>query len=171
MTQLTIRDVRPDDLSAVRDINEASVPHVNSVSLAMMRRLHAMAAYFRVATFDGRVVGFLIGLTPEAPYDSPNFRKFRVWFPAFVYIDRVAVTDAARGRGVGRALYEDLQGFARSVAPLVTCEVNLLPHNGTSLAFHRRLGFSQAGTQKTDGGAKTVALLTKDPRLTPPSRS
>ena len=108
-----------------------------------------------------RVVGFLVGLTPEVSYDSPNFLKFREWFTDFVYVDRIAVAESARRMGVARLLYGDVERYARSLASRIACEVNLRPRNAGSLTFHRRLGFAQIGTQKTEGGSKTVALLVK----------
>ena len=161
MAHIRLRPVAESDLAAVLAINEQSVPHVNSVSLDTMRRFASCAGYFRVATVDEAVVGFLIGLTRDTPYDSPNFLTFRRWFPEFVYVDRIAVAQSARVGGVGRALYDDVERFATALAPLLTCEVNLRPPDPDSLAFHRRMGFSQVGTQQTDGGRKTVALLMK----------
>lgn len=46
-------------------------------------------------------------------------------------------------------------------APVLACEVNLDPPNPRSLEFHRRFGFEQVGMQKTEGGKKTVSLMTK----------
>lgn len=161
MAHIRLRPVAEADLAAVLAINEQSVPHVNSVPLDTLRRFASCAGHFRVATVADVVVGFLIGLTRDTPYDSPNFLTFRRWFPEFVYIDRIAVERRARAGGVGRALYGDVERYATAVAPLLTCEVNLRPHNPASLAFHRRMGFSQVGTQQTDGGRTTVALLMK----------
>lgn len=100
--------------------------------------------------------GFLIGMDQSADYHSPNFLWFKARFDSFAYIDRIVIAATAHGRGLGRALYErifaDAQaaGFERIVA-----EVNAVPPNPTSLAFHERLGFAAIGEQVFDGG-KTV---------------
>lgn len=48
----------------------------------------------------------------------------------------------------------------------VTCEVNLVPPNPESLAFHHRLGFRQVGEQSTYGGSVRVALLARSVEAT-----
>lgn len=161
--QFTIRNATPDDLPAVLAMNEAAVPHVNSLSPAGMQDLYGVAAWFRVAARpdDGGLAAFLIGLTPEARYDSPNFLWFRRNYPSFAYIDRIAVADDAKRSGLGTALYHDFETAFRDRAPLLACEVNLRPANPASMAFHRRRGFTQAGSQVIDNGNKEVAMMVK----------
>jgi len=158
-----IREVAPGELDAVLAINEASVPHVNSLGLAELRDLHEQAAYFRVvARCDtGIVSAFLIGLTPEAHYGSPNFLWFRRKYPSFAYIDRVAVAENARRHGLASALYGDFEAYFSDRFPMLACEVNLRPSNPASMKFHLRHGFRQAGSQVIDEGAKEVAMLVK----------
>lgn len=159
----TIRNATPADLPAVLAMNEAAVPHVNSLSADGMQDLYGEAAWFRVAARpdDDRLAAFLIGLTPEARYDSPNFLWFRRNYPNFAYIDRVAVADDAQRSGLGTALYHDFETAFRNRAPLLVCEVNLRPANPASMGFHRRRGFTQAGSQVIDNGSKEVAMMVK----------
>lgn len=154
-----IRDAAGADLVAVHAINEAAVPHVNSISLERFRRFIDEAAYFRVALLGTRLAGYLVAFEPSATYESPNFRWFRRRYPDFIYVDRIAVAAHARRRGVASALYGDLFPFARDRTRLLTCEVNTRPTNAESIAFHERIGFREVGTQVTDGGAKTVSLM------------
>ena len=158
---IEIRDATPDELLAVLELNEASVPHVNSVSAARMQTFLETAAYFRVATVGDVLGGFLVGLTPDADYDSPNFLWFRRTYPSFAYIDRVAVSERVRRGGLGSALYEDFENSFRGRAPVIACEVNLRPPNAASMNFHLRRGFRQVGSQEIDGGHKEVAMLVK----------
>ncbi len=152
------------DLAALHALNEAAVPAVNSVPEATLRELGGMAEAFPVAHGAQGPCGFLVLLAPGADYASPNYRWFARRYADFLYVDRVVVAAAARRHGVGRALYAEAWHRAcRRGAPL-TCEVNLDPPNPGSLAFHRRLGFSQVGVQRTDGGAKTVCLMVRRPR-------
>ena len=160
--RIEIRNVADSDLAAILALNEAAVPHVNSISLETLQRFAIQAAYFRVAWWEDKLAGVLIGLTPEVAYASLNFRWFRERYPNFVYIDRIIVTPDARRHGVARRLYQDIESFATPIAPLLTCEVNLRPRNTPSLEFHRRFGFREVGTQETEGGAKTVSLLVKE---------
>jgi predicted GNAT superfamily acetyltransferase len=102
----------------------------------------------------------LIALDQDAPYASPNFRWFQARYARFVYIDRVIVAPPARGRGVARALYEDLFGAMRAAGQsLAVCEVNVAPANPASDAFHARLGFAELGRASIHGGTKTVRYL------------
>lgn len=159
-----IRDVRTDELQRVLELNEAAVPHVNSIDLARMQRFRGEAAYFRVAVVDERLSAFLIGLTPDADYDSPNFRWFCASYADFAYIDRVAVAAEARRRGLAAALYRDFEATVGVSGSRLACEVNLRPANDASMRFHRRMGFHQVGSQVIDGGDKEVAMLVKELR-------
>lgn len=106
--------------------------------------------------------GFLIALDERAPYANPNFAWFKQRYPAFVYIDRVVVKAAQRGRGVARDLYEDLFAEARrSGRPHIVCEVNADPPNPASDAFHARLGFAEIGTARLADRGKTVRYFCK----------
>ncbi len=155
-----IRDVERGDLETVLALNEAAVPHVNSVPMAQMEKFRREAAYFRVALVDGGVAAYLVGLTPDADYGSLNFRWFKARYADFAYVDRVAVAEEARRLGLGSALYEDFEQHFTGRAARLACEVNLRPPNEVSMAFHRRHGFVQVGEQPVDG--KTVAMLVKE---------
>jgi uncharacterized protein len=152
-----VRAATVADHPAVHALNQAAVPAMNAVGEAFFADMAARAAAFLVAEREATIVGFLLALPPEVPYESANYRWFSSRYDDFVYIDRVAVAAAERGAGVGRALYDAL-GAAVGERRLC-CEVNLQPPNPGSLAFHVRLGFRVVGEQDTEGGAKRVALL------------
>ena len=160
--EVQLRDALGDDLSRIHFLNETAVPHVNSVATDFLAGFLEEAATFRVAEIDGRIAGFLVGLTPDADYASPNFLWFRERYERFVYVDRVVVAWSERRRGVARRFYEDLETFSRPRAPRITCEVNVRPSNEGSLRFHQQWGFVQVGSQETEGGAKAVALMVKE---------
>lgn len=158
---MQVDDVLVSDLDDVLALNEASVPHVNSLTPRDLQWFHAHAPYFRLIRHDGRVAGFLIGLGPGLDYGSPNYRYFCAKHENFGYIDRVAVAPEARRLGIASRLYEDYAATLRGFAPVLTCEVNLRPPNAGSLTYHERRGFVQVGTQETEGGSKEVALMEK----------
>lgn len=155
-----VRAARDADLAAVHAINETAVPHVNSISRERFREFTREAAYFRVALVDGDVVGYLVAFAPGAGYDSVNFLWFRQRYRDFMYIDRIAVAEQARRHRVASTLYRDFFRFAGRRTRLVTCEVNTRPANTASMNFHEHFGFRPVGTQETDGGDKTVCLMT-----------
>jgi predicted GNAT superfamily acetyltransferase len=160
-TEAVLRDVQPADLPGVLALNDAAVPHVNRITLDDLAGFADTAEYFRVAAMGERVAGFLVALTPDAEYHSPNFLWFRERYPSFVYVDRIVVSADARGGGVGSLLYDDLASHTRPLAPMITCEVNIRPPNDGSLAFHARHGFEPVGEQDTEGGAKRVRLFVR----------
>lgn len=156
---MRIEDALAEDMEAVRLLNEAEVPHVNSVPCEEFRRFLDIADYFKVVRADGCIAGFLLGFLPGRPYESLNYRWFSDRYPSFLYVDRIVVAPDSRGRGVGAMLYRDFAAFADGRAERLTCEVNLRPANEASLGFHRKFGFSEVGRQETEGGSKEVVLL------------
>ena len=155
---MQVKRVTEADLEDILALNEASVPNVNSLSMAELRWFVEHAPYFSVVRIDDVLAGFLIGLGPGLDYASPNYRYFCERHEVFGYIDRVAVAPAARRLGVGSQLYED---FAATLRGFATCEVNIRPSNDGSMAYHERHGFRQVATQETENGLKEVALMEK----------
>ena len=160
---VVLRDATEADMEVVRALNESELPHVSSVTVAEFERYRGEARYFRVAeASDGEFAGFLIGFGPGADYDSVNYLWFAERYERFLYVDRIVVSETARGLGIGRKFYADVADHARDHAPIVTCEVNLQPPNEASHRFHANLGFCEVGRQETDGGKKQVSLLAWD---------
>lgn len=128
-------------------LDDASLLHLVSQSFATLYTPEASA--------------LLITLPHSAEYESPNFRWFQQRYDRFIYIDRVIVSAAARGTGIGRKLYEALFALAREAdQTIITCEVNIDPPNPGSDAFHAAMGFAEAGIVTHPHG-KTVRFLTR----------
>ena len=158
---MQITDVSPKDLDQVLRLNDDSVPHVSRIDAAEMDWFASNAHYFRIVRHEQQLVGFLIGLRPGLPYSSPNYRWFSDNYTDFGYVDRVAVSKAARRMGIASRLYQDFAESLRDQVDVMTCEVNIRPANESSMQYHLRHGFVQVGTQQTEGGKKEVALLEK----------
>ena len=157
---IPIRALREADHGFAWELNQREVPHVSSESLQTFGRLCRISAAAWTAIEADRPIGFLLGLTAGAAYDSPNFLWFRERFAEFLYVDRLAVDAAHRRRGIGTALYACAEASAHELGcKLLCCEVNLRPPNPDSLAFHRWLGFEKRGEQEAKG--KRVAMLVK----------
>ena len=149
-----IRPLTRDDLPGLLALNNAHAVEVNALSAEALAALVAVAAHARV--LDGGL-GFLIALSERTPVQGPNHAWFVARQPAFLYIDRVVVAPRARGRGHARALYHELAAMA-GPRPLC-CEVNLVPPNRASLAFHDRLGFTACGEADDPRNGKRVQYL------------
>lgn len=158
---MQVVDVSISDLEELLALNEASVPHVNSLTLQDMRWFFENAPYFRLIRRDGLLAGFLIGLGPGLDYGSLNYRYFCEKYEVFGYVDRVTVAAESQRLGIASRLYEDYAATLRGFAPVMTCEVNLRPPNEGSLVYHERYGFKRVATQETEGGSKLVALMEK----------
>jgi predicted GNAT superfamily acetyltransferase len=158
---MQLSDITEADLDTVLALNEAAVPHVNSLDLDQLRWFASNAFYFRVARVDKKLAGFLIGLRPGLDYGSENYRWFCDHYGDFGYVDRVAVDASARRFGVASRLYDDFAHRLRDHVDCMTCEVNIRPPNESSMRYHETHGFARVGTQETEGGSKKVALLEK----------
>jgi len=137
-----IRDYQETDRQQVLDLNADCVPEVGEMDLDKLKGFEEWAPFLRVVESDGAVVAFLVGLTEEAPYGSPNFGWFHERYPSFAYVDRVAISEKQRGAGWGPALYREFEAWAEEQdKPVICAEVNTEPPNPRSLRFHDLFGF------------------------------
>jgi len=158
---ISLRDISTADAPAITALNNAAVPNVNELGEEALFALAGLAASARVAVGENGILGMMLAFGPGAAYDSLNYRWFDDRYRDFLYIDRVVVAEAARGRGIGKRLYDDVAAFAAGRAECLACEVNERPPNPGSLRFHEALGFGIVGRQETEGGVKSVALMVK----------
>lgn len=157
-----IEDLHGDEAvrPALLDLNAQNVVETSPLS---PERFDWMIARARVATFVPPDAAFLIAFAHDDAFDGGHFLWFRARLQSFLYVDRIVVAAASRGRGYGRLLYEDLFVRARAAGiDRIVCEVNAVPPNPGSAAFHALLGFQEIGTATLDGGAKTVRYLALD---------
>lgn len=157
-----VRDLRRDELGWALEANQAAMPAVGSLDPPTLEHLYEQSELALAAT-DGdadedSIAGFCLVLGPGADYRSVNYRWFRARFNHFVYLDRVVISPDHRARGLGRALYAEVE--RRATATWFTLEVNLRPRNQASLDFHHRLDFAEVGQQETDYGT-LVSLMAR----------
>lgn len=160
---MLLRDYEPADLGAIHAINEACVPAVGTETPDDLARIAGQSVIALVASVDDEIAGFCLVLAPGADYDSMNYAWFSARYADFVYLDRVAIASPFQRRGIGHAMYAEVERRAPAVWPTAThftLEVNLRPRNDQSLAFHAQLGFEEVGQQETDYGA-LVSLMAK----------
>jgi predicted GNAT superfamily acetyltransferase len=156
---MEIRNIMAADVPALLALNNAEAERVNALTEAGLKSLLASAFAARMTT-DGQA--FLIAFDHATPPQGPNHAWFTARESYFAYIDRIVVSPAARGKGVARALYEDLAAIAKAeMTNLLTCEVNLDPPNPESMAFHEKLGFTACGEAVDRRTGKRVQYLRK----------
>ena len=154
---LTTADLAGSDGEALLALNNA---HAVELSWLEPEKLAHLVAQAFVARRVGVADALLLTFDQAADYDSVNYLWFCERYPAFVYVDRVVVADSARGRGLARALYDDLFAAAKAAGHArIVCEVNSDPPNPASDRFHAALGFVTVGTAAIHGGKKTVTYL------------
>lgn len=156
---MTILPIDDGCEAAILALNNEHAAELSWLDRARWASLVRQAFYARRI---GALDAFLLALDHTAAYDSPNYLWFRERYQRFVYIDRVVVAPAARGRGYARMLYIDLFEHARRAGhEIITTEVNRQPPNPVSDAFHGALGFVEVGGAMIHGGEKTVRYFVR----------
>jgi predicted GNAT superfamily acetyltransferase len=156
---VAIRDAATGDEEFILALNAACTPAVADMSRQDYRDIAGWAHRVLIAEIDGRPGGFLILIRPGSAYPSDNYAWFEDRFDRHLYVDRIAVSESARGAGVGRALYEAAIEIAKQLGERrITAEVNEDPPNPESMAFHTRLGFRFLHSRPSRHG-KVVAML------------
>jgi len=155
-----LRPATDADADAVLALNEVEVHNLAPMDLARFRALRALADRFDVIEVDGGFGGFVVTFPPGTAYDSPNYR----WFGSrldgcFYYLDRVVLDPSVRRRGVGGWVYDRLEEVATAYRRMAL-EVNLVPENVPSLAFHRARGYVEVGRLGDD--THLVSLMEKE---------
>jgi predicted GNAT superfamily acetyltransferase len=154
-----LRPVEDVDLTAVTDLNESHVPKVASADERRIAYLRELADRFDVIEVDGRVAGLVVTFVPGSSYDSANYRWFSERFGSdFYYLDRVVVDASVRRRGVAGRVYDELEAVAAGHGRMAL-EVNLVPRNDGSLAFHAQRGYVEVG--RLGDEEHLVSMLTK----------
>jgi L-amino acid N-acyltransferase YncA len=140
---IQVRDARPADAVAMREIYNDAVAHTTAVFDDVPRTLEAQQAWLTskgdqgwpvlVAESGGRVVGYA------------TFGAFRAW-PAYRHTveNSIYVAPDRRGQGVGKGLLGPLLERARqrrvhAVIAAITAD------NEASLRLHARFGYREVG--------------------------
>ncbi|MFN1835885.1 GNAT family N-acetyltransferase [Balneola sp. MJW-20] len=153
---MEIRKAVPKDLKQVRALNKQAVPNVNDIGNKELKYFLDTASLFLVAESDDEILGFMILLAPGLDYESLNYRFFAGNYTDFLYVDRIVVKPSEQRNGIGKALYNEI--IHLNPGKKITCEVNVVPYNAASLAFHKAMGFKEIAQQVTENGKKKVSL-------------
>jgi ribosomal protein S18 acetylase RimI-like enzyme len=124
------RPARPDDYDAIAAVLDTwwGRPILAGLPRLFLDHFHGTSL---VIDGPGGLAAFLIGiLSPSDPEQA--------------YIHFVGVAPEARGRGLGRTLYQDFFDLARADGRRVVGAVTA-PVNTGSIRFHRSMGFTVTG--------------------------
>ena len=144
-----LRPLTDSDRAAVLRLNAEHVELLSPLDDARLTVL-ARVGTVEVVEVDGEPGGFVVTFGPGADYDSGYYRWFADRYADFLYLDRVVVDPVHRRRGVGSAVYDEVEARAGRHGVLLL-EVNCDPPNEPSLAFHAARGFEPVGEVGGDG--------------------
>lgn len=151
-----------EKLAATPELVALNNAHAAELSFLDADRMAELIGRAFLACRIGEADALLLAFDQAVDYDSPNFLWFRARYDRFVYVDRIVVAGAARGRGLARAIYGFLFDRARAAGhERIVCEVNADPPNPASDAFHAALGFVEVGSAILPASGKTVRYFAK----------
>ncbi|WP_083100430.1 GNAT family N-acetyltransferase [Pseudophaeobacter leonis] len=135
-----IRQAQPQDAATITRIANSLIRDTLFTFTTQERspediaaRLRDATAPFLLAEIDGRVVGF----ATYGPFRSgPGYRHTQE--------HSIQLTQAAQGRGLGRALMQRLEDVARQNGVHVLV-AGISGANPRAVAFHAAIGFTQSG--------------------------
>ncbi|MGH3370022.1 MAG: GNAT family N-acetyltransferase [Nocardioidaceae bacterium] len=153
-----LRRILPADHERVLALNHDNVESLAPMDRDRLVELDRLADRFDAVEVDGEFGGFVITFGPGSTYDSENYRWFADRHDTFYYLDRIVLATEHRRRGLGSFVYDELEEVARGYGRL-TLEVNLVPRNDVSLAFHQRRGYVEVA--RLGDEAHLVSLMEK----------
>lgn len=161
---LRVVSLEPRHHLEVLALNERDVDVLSPLDEERLAWIVARCAVAIVVEDDEGVLGFCLALEPGTDYDSDHYAWFSARHASFLYLDRIAVADRARRRGVGGRLYDACEAHAGPLGRML-CEVNVVPMNATSMAFHASRGYAEVERRPAgppeDPGSKVVTMLEK----------
>ena len=138
-------------LRAMWLINQANIPEVGDIpTIEEFNTLTTMSSHVIVVNEGEEIAGFIILMREKENYHSLNYKFFTTNYDEFLYVDRIAIKDGFRRQGLGKMIYEEVFRLAAEIKTDVCCEVNTLPRNDASLAFHAEFGFQEVGVKDYD---------------------
>lgn len=153
-----LRPLRETDVADVLALNHVNVVALSPLDESRLADLRGLADRFDVLDVDGALAGFVVTFASGTPYDSPNYGWFSARYDRFYYLDRIVLAEDFRRRGLGGFVYDEVERVASPYGRLCL-EVNLVPRNEGSLAFHAARGYVEVGRIGDD--AHLVSLMEK----------
>jgi predicted GNAT superfamily acetyltransferase len=139
-----LRPLRDTDVADVLTLNRRNVVKLAPMDEARLQELRGLADRFDVLDVDGAFAGFVVTFGPGTAHDSENYRWFSERHRRFYYLDRIVLHEDFRRRGLGGFVYDEIERVATPYKRL-SLEVNLVPRNEASLAFHAGRGYTEVG--------------------------
>lgn len=139
---MNIQNIETQHIPEILVLNEISVAVLSPLNREKLLHLIAHAQLAKVVLIENKVAAFLLAFGAKADYQSINYQWFDARYEAFLYIDRIVVSQAYRGRGIATEIYNYLVAYAASASlPRLVAEIDIQPPNNASLKFHQGFEF------------------------------
>ena len=139
---MEIRELSGSDVQKMWEINEQGLPGTGKVDEQGLLNLLEYSEISVGAYEDGELLGYVICLPPATEYGSLNYAWFNENMADFLYVDRIAVAQIHRDKGIGSRLYSHIIEYS---SKQIAAEVSLNPPNLASMRFHGRFDFEKIG--------------------------
>ena len=93
--------------------------------------------YVFSAVEDGKVLGYIICM--ENVTEADGLRRYR----RVLYIDDLCVDEDARGKGVGKALFNEAKGLCAQLG-CSALDLNVWSFNKNAIAFYEKMGMTES---------------------------
>jgi uncharacterized protein len=153
-----LRTLRDTDVADVLSLNHANVSALSPLDESRLRALRALADRVDILDVEGAFAGFVMTFASGTAYESDNYRWFTDRHERFYYLDRIVLAEGFRRQGLGGFVYDEVEKVAAPYGRLCL-EVNLVPRNEGSLAFHAARGYVEVG--RTGDDEHLVSMLEK----------
>ncbi len=138
---MTIRDARPEDAGAIAEISLVALGYASTAGDTRRRLIAALKTpgqFLRVAVDDaGRVTGFIHACDYATLYFEP-----------LKYVMMLAVNPTVQGQGVGRALLDACEAWAKATGAAGVRLASGADREGAH-AFYQHLGYVVRKDQKS----------------------
>ncbi|GGK01406.1 acetyltransferase [Pilimelia anulata] len=162
MPPAALRPMTAADAPAILALNAAHLPMVSALDAGRLARFRDEWGRVDVLDAGGAFAGFVVTVESGTTYDSVNYAWFAQRFDRFLYLDRIVVHPDFRRRGLAGLAYDGVEARAAAYGRL-TLEVNLIPRNDPSLAFHDARGYREIGQQGDSAYRTSMRVRDLDP--------
>lgn len=149
---IKLRKYLSTDMTWLIELNNECVPSVDEHSMETMAKNIGFCTHTIIAAQYGVPLGAVMLMREGTAYHSRNYAWHNKHNGQHLYVDRIIVSEKARGLGIGRKLYDYALAAAKDDNIPLTAEVNTAPNNPQSHAFHLALGFEVAGEIEHEPG-------------------
>ena len=136
------------EIKEMHSINQENSPDVGDIpNIDQFQELTNLTETIYVFKDQEKIIGFIFLMREGTTYQSENYKFISSKYDHFLYVDRIAIQSNYRRQGLAKKIYNKVIEDGKKLELDILCEVNTRPRNDISLAFHKKMGFKEIGTQ------------------------